>query len=329
MTSRALVVLARICWVSILAALHACGGTLDAGSDTPDSESDLPVSAANTFLLSNDGPTDNWQGEFAFLLAATGLELTGLIVNDSTAWPDLESNVSGWQGMLEAASESGISGLPEPTPSSAPPLVRPSSGEVADTVPNSSKGAQLIVRAALEAPHPPLVVITGGRLTDVADAYLVEPHIAERLVVVASLGQLSEQGAVMGIPNGEMDPWADRIVAERLRYVQVSAYYDQLQDVPSARVSELPQNAFGEWIANKRPDIYEIQVASDQVALLAAAVPGFAREVERTTLDATSGVALGEAPRLAIEAEGESWLVTSVDGELATRTLWDLLSKIF
>ena len=46
----------------------------------------------------------------------------------------------------------------------------------------------------------------------------------------------------MGIPNGEMDPWADTIVAGRFRYVQVSAFYDQLTDVTGGptRVSHLP-----------------------------------------------------------------------------------------
>ena len=329
MRGRAPVVLSGVRCLTVVAALNACGGTLDAGSDSPDLESDLPVGATNTIVLSNDGPEDNWQGEIAFLLTATGLDLAGLVINDSSAWPNLDSNLSGWRTMREAAEASGILGLPEPTASSGPPLVRPASGEIADTVPNHSQGAELIVRIALDAPNPPLVVITGGRLTDVADAYLIEPAIAERLVVVASLGELSGEGAVMGIPNGEMDPWANTIVVKHLRYVQVSAYYDQLDDVPSARLPELPQNAFGEWIANKSSQIFEISVASDQVALLTVAVPEFAREVQRATADGTAALPLGDTPKLAVEAEGNHWLVTSVDGQLASQTFWSLLSEVF
>lgn len=316
------------CWTLALALLTGCGGTLDAGSNSPDANA-LPVSAANTFVVTNDGPTDNWQGELMVLLSASGVEFAGLVVNDSWPWPDLESNVSGWQAMLQAAASSGIDALPEPTPSTGPPLVKPASGEIFDTQPNHSRGAELIVRAALDARHPPLVVISGGRLTDVADAYLVEPAIADRIVVVASLGELSEQGATMAVPNGEMDPWANTIVVEQLRYVQVSARYEQARDVPESRLPELPQNPLGDWISEKHSKIFESPVASDQVALLTAAIPGFALQVDRSKQDGTAPVDLGDTPILSLDDSGSVWLVRQVDGELATRTFWDLLSKVF
>ena len=315
-------------WAPALALLAGCGGTLDAGSDSPD-PSALPMSAESTFVVSNDGPTDNWQGELMVLLAANGVEFAGLVINDSWPWPELDTNLSGWQDMLHAAAMSGVDGLPKPTPSVGPPLVKPASGEISDTEPNHSEGAELIVRAAFDAPNPPLVVITGGRLTDVADAYLVEPAIANRIVVVASLGELSEQGATMGVPNGEMDPWANTIVVEQLRYVQVSGRYDQHGDVPESRLPELPQNAFGEWIAGKYSKIFESPVASDQVALLTAAIPGFALHVDRSQQDGTAPVDLGDTPILSADDEGSVWLVSQVDGELATRTFWHLLSKTF
>src|SRR6187402_2256087 len=305
-----LAVLSGMRWVIAGAALNGCGATLDAGSDKEKPGIELPVDAESTVVLSNDGPTDNWQGEFAFLLAAKGVDVAGLVINDSGAWPDLESNLDGWAMMRAAASASGIQGLPEPTRSSGPPLVKPASGDIADTVPNRSAGAELIVRAALDAPEPPVAVITGGRLTDVADAYLIEPAIADRLVVVASLGELSSPGASMGVPNGEMDPWADTIVVQRLRYVQISAFYDQKSDVPSSRLSELPQNPFGDWIASKHSKIFDIQVGADQVALLAVAVPGFVREVERAAQAGTQALSQGEVPTLAVAEGGDVWLVT-------------------
>jgi len=329
MRSKLRAVLSGLGWLMAGAAQSGCGSTLDAGSDREDASNELPVNAESTLILNNDGPTDNWQGELAFLLAGKGVDLAGLVINDSGAWPDLDSNLEGWQMMRAAASASGIEGLPEPTRSSGPPLVKPASGSIADTAPNRSAGAELIVRIALEAPDPPVAVITGGRLTDVADAYLIEPEIADRIVVVASLGELSEPGAVMGVPNGEMDPWADTIVVQRLRYVQVSAFYDQLADVPSSRMSELPDQAFGDWIASKQSEIFEIQIAADQVALFAVAVPGFVRKVERAARAGTETLSQGEVPRLGVVEGGDVWLVTSIDGDLATRTFWDLLSEVF
>lgn len=322
-------VLTGIAWVIAGAALTGCGATLDAGSDRQEPGSDLPVDATSTLILNNDGPTDNWQGELGFLLAAKGVDLAGLVINDSGAWPNLDSNLDGWAMMRAAADASGIEGLPEPTRSSGPPLVKPENGNIDETVPNRSAGAELIVRIALDAPNPPVAVITGGRLTDVADAYLIEPAIADRLVVVASLGELSEPGAVMGVPNGEMDPWADTIVVQKLRYVQVSAFYDQLGDVPASRLSELPENAFGDWIASKHSEIFEIQVAADQVALFAVAVPGFVRQLERAARAGTKTLSGGEVPTLAVEEGGDVWLVTGVDDALARQTFWDLLSEVF
>ncbi len=143
-----------------------------------------------------------------------------------------------------------------------------------DTTPNRSEGARLIVDTStrLSLPYRPLVVVTGGRLTDVADAYLVDPTVTERVVVVSSLGKTSASGGAMAAPNGEMDPWADAIVTARFRFVQVSAYYDQLTDVPAARLSELPSNPFGSWIAAKQPKIWNLDEAADQVSIAAVGV---------------------------------------------------------
>ena len=49
--------------------------------------------------------------------------------------------------------------------------------------------------ASLSLPYRPLVVVTGGRLTDVADAYLMDPTVTERVVVVSSMGSTTDTGA--------------------------------------------------------------------------------------------------------------------------------------
>jgi hypothetical protein len=301
----------------------------DAAVDVPDEGNDLPVDATSPVIINNDGPSDNWQGEYAILLSSVGLELVGFIVNDSPAWPNLDANLRGWQAMVEAARLSGFESLPDPLLSAGGPLQRPATGEIDDTEPNRSQGAQAIVGAAgsIAENAPPLVVITGGRLTDVADAYLVDPGIAERIVVVSSLGDLAADGALMGNPNGEMDPWANTIVVQRLRYVQVSAFYEQLDDLPSSRLPELPKGAFGDWIAAKQPNILDLSVASDQVSVLAVALPGFAQQVERAVQNGTAPLGLGATPRLSITPDGPLWLVTSVDGVLARERFWELLLR--
>jgi len=169
-----------------------------------------------------------------------------------------------------------------------------------------------------------LVVATGGRLTDVADAYLVDPTVTDRVVVVSSLGTTTASGAAMAAPNGEMDPWADAIVTARLRFVQVSAFYDQITDVPASRLSELPANPFGDWIAAKQPRVWNLPEASDQVAVLAVGVPTFARTVTRVSAMApAAGASAG--PDLVTDPNGAAWLVTESAGADATERFWSAL----
>jgi hypothetical protein len=129
----------------------------------------------------------------------------------------------------------------------------------------------------------------------------------------------------MGGPNGDMDPWADWIVAQKFRYVQVSSYYDQTGDVTSAQLPSLPQNALGTRISNKRPNIISVNTASDQVALLAVALPTFAVAVQRVSPDIAAGFDSTQGPPLAPAVSGPSWLVTQIDAPVAAARLWQML----
>jgi hypothetical protein len=314
--------------VALALALVAMGCTesRDLGSSVPHGR--LPVDERNPIVLLNDGPDDNWQGEYAVLLANSGgPALAGIVVNTSPGWQDLDANIAGWRGLVAAARASGLRGIPDPTASIGAPLVRPASGQIDDTAANRSEGARLIVETStrLSLPYRPLVVATGGRLTDVADAYLVDPTVTERVVVVSSLGTTTASGGAMGNPNGEMDPWADAIVTARFRFVQVSAFYDQLTDVPAARLSELPGNALGSWIAAKQPKIWNLPEAADQVAVVAVGVPSFATAVDRVSAAAPVGAGATAGPDLVADPNGSAWLVTQSAGAEATGRFWKAL----
>jgi hypothetical protein len=307
----------------------SCSQSRNLGSSSPHGL--LPVDERSPILLMNDGVNDNWQGEYAILLASSGgPKLAGIVVLTSPNLPNIKTNIDGWHGLVDAAHASGLSDIPDPTASIGAKLVRPSSGQIEATLANRSEGARLIVERSqeLSLPYRPLVVVSGGRLTDVADAYLMDPTVVDRTVVVASLGSLTDTGAAMTDPNGEMDPWADVIVTSRFRFVQVSAFYDQLQDVPASRFSELPDNPLGHWIQMKQPNVWDLPKASDQVAVLAVGVPTFAVEVDRVsvatsvTADATVG------PELLTDPEGAAWLVRQCDGARAAERFWQALNAL-
>jgi hypothetical protein len=280
-------------------------------------------------IVANDSATDNWTGEYAILLANSGgPPLAGIIVNPSPYWPDLAVNVDGWNQLIEAARASGLRNIPDATGSAGVPLVRPADGAIEHTTPNMSDGAKLILdlSARLSSPLRPLVVVTGSRLTDVADAYVMDPTVADRVVVVSALGGEASGGSVMGWPNGELDAWADWIVGQRFRYIQVNGYYEQLGDVPSAKVADLPGNAFGAWMAAKVDGkIYQIAMSSDQIGVLAVGVPTFATAVGRAVVDTSAAFVATTGPPLRAQAGGSAWVVPSCDSAIAADRLWTML----
>ena len=319
----------RVAIAVALLVISGCTQTLDAGSTRP--QGLLPVDARNPIVLVNDGFIDNWQGEYAVLLAnAGGPKLAGIVVNTNKDWPELAPNVAGWRELVAAARASGLRDIPDPIASVNPPLVRPADGDIDATQGNRSEGARFIVDASqrLAFPYRPLVVVTGGALTDVADAYLFDRTVVERVVVVSSLGLQTDSGAGMAGPNGDADPWADAIVASRFRYIQVSAFYEQKLDVPEARFAELPDNPLGARIAAKQPGLFSWPPSSDQVGVLAVGIPEFVTAVDRVTPIGPTPAGATVGPELATDPAGSGWLVTGCDGAAATAKFWELLRAL-
>lgn len=303
----------------------ACeGGDIDAGRNVRHGM--LPVDERNPVILSNDSGTDNWTGEYAMLLANSGgPPLVGIIVNPSSYWPDLDANVKNWNQLITAARGSGLRNIPDATPSPGEPLSRPADGLIESTTPNRSEGAKLIIdlAARFALPWRPVVVVTGSRLTEIADAYLMDPTVAQRVVVVSSLGGAATNGSSMGWPNGELDPWADWIVAKKFTYVQVNGYYEQRGDVTTTTAKNLPANLFGNWMSTKAANVLQIAMASDQIGVLAVGVPTFATVVGRAVVDATADMT--QPPVLLPADDGPAWVVSSCDGAMAGARLWKML----
>jgi hypothetical protein len=307
--------------------IAGCTETYDAGASRP--HGPLPVDERNPVLLFNDSQYDNWEGEYAVLLASSGgLSLDGIVVNTSPNATNIDDNLAGWRNLIAAARNSGMRGLPDPIKSTGAPLVRPASGDIDVTVGNGSAGAQLIVSESSRKslPYRPLAVVTAGRLTDVADAYLLDPTVVDRVVVVSTLGTLTATGAAMGVPNGEMDPWADTIVTSRFRFVAVSAHYDQTADVPASRLSELPDNAFGTWLASRQSQIWNDQLAADQVAVAAVALStSFVVAVERVSPGGPIAAGATAGPTLTDDPNGPLWLVRQIAASVAIARFWEIL----
>ncbi len=312
--------------------LIACGGSeLDAGSNQP--RGPLPIDARNPVILTNDGARDNWDGEFALAFASRReIELLGIIVTATSYYPDIDRNVQGWREMVKAARDSGMSHLPDPSASIGAPLVRPASGDIEATEPNYSEGAHLILDAARTHSEParPIVIAVGGRLTEVADAYLLDPSVADRVVVVASLGGVAADAssAAMTVPNGDLDHWADEIVLRKFRYVQVNAFYAQQDDLTPDRAAALPNNPFSAWITGKLGDILATPSAADQNSIIACALPDFPLDLTRMSEATSDPPAEGATPTLAPDPTGNAWVVTRGNNAEASSRFRQMLQAL-
>jgi len=306
--------------------LASCSGTLDAGHNQPHGK--LPVDERNPVILYQDDWSGDWMGEYAVMLANTGgPPLAGIIVNTTPWWRDLNSNASGWNDLVVAARASGLENIPDVTASAGGPLTRPANGQIDSTMPTHSAGAKLIIDVSrqLSTPARPVVVASATSLTELANAYLLDHSVVDRVVVVAALGSVAPPNGIMDGPNGDMDPWADWIVVHRFRYVHVGTWYDQTKDVTAGQLPDLPHNPLGDRIADKLPNIIPDLTASDQVALLAVALPTFVTEVQRASPDTSAGFDSTQGPTLVPDAAGSSWVVTQVSAQLAAPRLWWML----
>ena len=302
-----------------------CTETLDAGHDH--THGVLPVDERNPIILYEDGWSGDWIGEYAVLLANNGgPPLAGIITNTTKFWNDVNANAAGWNDLVMAARMSGLQNIPDVTPSTGAQLVRPADGQIDSTTPNHSAGAQLIVDLSNELSHPwrKVVVTAGTSLTDIADAYLVDHSVVDRVIVVAMVG--SGANGAMVAPNGDMDPWADWIVASKFhQYFQVSAYYDQTGDVTSADIPHLPQNPLGDRIASKLPNIINVPMAADQVALLAQALPNFVQAFQPVSPDTTAAFDSKQGPPLVSDSSGTDLMVTQIAASQAAVRFREML----
>ena len=316
---RALLALSAVLATS---SVSGCGGTLDAGSDL------LPVDEGNPVILYQDDWSADWLGEYAVLLANSGgPPLAGIVVNTSPYWMDLNANASGWSNLVAAARASGLKNIPDVTPSAGGPLTRPADGQIDSTVATDSAGAQLIVRVSRQraTASRPVAVVSATSFTELANAYLMDPTVVERVVVVAAAGSYQAPNGVLDGPNGDMDPWADWIVTQRFRLVYVGTWYDQTGDVTPAQLAAVPQNALVTWMANKQSKIIAQTTASDQVALLSFALPMFTTAVVKASPDISSGFDSTQGPKLVPDPAGNTWMLTQIDAPLAAARLWKML----
>jgi len=171
-------------------------------------------------VYDNDWLSDTNDDEYLFAKAHLGrAKLRGLILtkdeyNFGKSYK-VKDGLDDFNANLALARRSRLRNVPDVTIGADRLLVKPTSGKVEDAAAVASPGSDLIVREARKAsPEKPLVVIVGGPLCTVANAYLADPSIADRVVVMMT--------DIDGY-NGS-DPWANYVVATRCKLVNFGAH---------------------------------------------------------------------------------------------------------
>ena len=228
--------------LAVLAALAVCPNPVAAGPPAVTWEELRNLPKDCPVVYDNDWLKDTNDDEYLLARAHLGrAKLKGVILSkdewDHGRQYKVEDGRKDFEHDLAIARRAGFRNVPELTVGVDRLLERPASGKVEETKPVASAGTGLIVREAGKAsPETPLVVIVGGPLGTVASAYLADPSIADRLVVMVT--------DIDGY-NGS-DPWANYIVATRCKLVNFGAnplWWPQRPGpaiMPPARFDALP-----------------------------------------------------------------------------------------
>jgi hypothetical protein len=200
------------------------------------------LDSTNPVILDNERWDNGVENEYVWAKASAGtLDLRGNIATQElqTSLGNLDKQVAAGNRELRSANLAGFTGIPAVVRGAAAKLVLPASGRIEDIPAAPSAGSDLIVAEARKAsPDKPLLVVVGGPLTTVAQAYLTDPSIASRMVV-AGIFSYNLQSA---------DSVANYLVAKKCRFVQWGRTYTWGGQRDSSRLQEIPLSRMGERV---------------------------------------------------------------------------------
>ena len=284
----------------------------------------LIYDAGCPIIYDNDSVEDAYTDELVMALATGGrIDLRGFITT-SGGWRDPwdtdrlvnQHSLNGRKDLVAKAHRSGMTMVPAIMEGVSMPLEKPLTGHVEDTRNPGSEGARLIVKEALKATRErPLVVIIGGSVSTVADAYLLEPGITDR-VIVAWNGYNNW--------NGKAKPfrWASEIVLRNFRCVLFSKVTEvAAPSVPKSRLSQLPVTELRRYMIDKSLPSADLPREHDFDAspVIPLIDPNYVLAVRRMhwSKRGKDGESILEP-----DATGNIWQVERASRRIATRAWW-------
>ena len=217
-----------------------------------DSQHELPLYKDCPVIYDNDDHRDTYTDEYLLALSSLGeIDLKGIITTYS---PDeYQEFVNGREEIMALAKRSRLKNLPKLFVGTNKKLTQPENNSVEETIPLDIDGSHFIVEIAKKSSFSkPLVIISGGQLTSIANAYLLDTSIADKIVVMGIFG------ANKITYNAGLDVWAWTIILAKFRVVAITdndeMVFNKPPVVPKERIrKELNQDIpFFKWMYEKK-----------------------------------------------------------------------------
>jgi gliding motility-associated-like protein len=237
------------------------------------------VNETNAIIYDNDMLEDTPEDEFLWLKYNQGkANLVGNIItrnmdmcNQGSCKYTMQSTIDQWNKVTSAVKAAGIK-MVTPTIGADAMLTAPASFKIEDTKWKSSAGADLIIREALKCTkEKPLVILVGGQATTVANAYLKNPSIADRVIVFHIKGYKDVPNIARGFNT--IDAWSAYIVMKKMRYINFAGdhyswYPGKNVNLTQTMINSLPDNHMANSIKKWYSSFFRIESIGDAPQVL-------------------------------------------------------------
>lgn len=247
----------------------------------PDGASSVFFGPNNPIIYLNDYPRSVYVEAYIYALATSReIDLRGIIssgidceciAGDNYPVTNTPTVRAAW---IQAARQAGFQNIPDAVNGTqGARLLEPASGLYSDTQKLGSEGTELILREANKAtPERPLLIVAGGPITTLADAYLADPSITNRVVVSWLVGVSDDS---LNDWNGDSDKWATQMVMSRFRVYVFPSDRDPPY-VPEARMrAEFPASDLLSLLLDA--GYYKEDYDSDGQPAVAVMLPSFVK----------------------------------------------------
>jgi hypothetical protein len=303
----------------------------------------LPYDRRNPVLYDNDEAVDMYTDEYLLAQASLGqIQLKGMTTSSPVEPYDVHVTVANYERcvsdreqLVTNAQASGFVNIPGRARGPMGNLQKPESGRIEDTHPIGAAGSWLIVEQARKATlEKPLVVIAGGPLTAEADAYLLDPAIADKVIVAWLGGEVVHpwMGSFSRISmcdyNGWGDAWAAYIVLQKLRLVEFPLNEAPPQ-VPKKQLLDLPVSPLRDYMYKKHHPTNSDprDIDGDGAPAIAMMRSDYPLVVDRVAFKKWLSCDGHDIPELQTSREGRAWFVRHADQRIATEEWWRTLRQ--